>query len=181
MNNRIQAKNFRCELYPDNFEHQIALDELGRRGFLYSAILHDKDEGVKPHWDIVMVFPRKRWLSAVASDLGIAEKWLEPCKSLTACQRYHCHLDNPDKYQYDPCEIFGSNAEAVRALYEGGKTEDSKVQALLFLLDTMPSPCTYRQFIVACCDAGLYGTLRRMGSLFKPLFDEHNWPPCNLP
>lgn len=181
MAQRIRSSNFFLELYPDNFEHIIALDLLEKSGYQYSAILHDKDvqkddptKPVKPHWNIVICFPRQRDLHVVAQELGIEERWLEPCRNRVASERYHCHLDHPDKFQYDPADIIGPLADQVRAHYEGGKTEDDKVRSLLWLLDTMPKPCSYRKFVVAACDAGLYSTLRRMGSLFKPIIDEHN-------
>lgn len=181
MVSRIRSANFVIELYPDNFEHMIAADTLSKGGYQYSAIVHDKDvqkddpeKPVKPHWNIVVCFPRQRDLSVVAKELGIEERWIEPARNRVACERYHCHLDNPEKYQYNPADIFGPLADQVRAHYEGGLKEDDKVKALLFLLDTMPVPCSYRTFIVAACDAGLYSVLRRMGSLFRPIMDQHN-------
>ena len=38
----------------------------------------------------------------------------------------------------------------------------------------MPVPCTYRKFLVAVCENGMYGDFRRMGSGVKTLLDEHN-------
>lgn len=184
---RIRSTTFCLELYPENFQHQIAVDQLDRLGFQYSAILHDRDvklgddkkplvpeQPVKPHWNIVLCFPRQRDLHVVAKELGIEERWLEPARNRIAVERYHIHADNPEKYQYPSAEIFGPLAENVRAHLDAGKNEDDRVMSLFLLLDTMPKPCTYRKFITACCQAGLYSTLRRMGSLFRPVFDEHN-------
>lgn len=178
---RIRSCNFCLELYPDNFDHVVICDQLSAQGYQFSAICHDKDVSsedpsklLKPHWHVVLCFPRQRDLAVVAKELGIAENYIEPCRNRVGAERYHCHLDHPDKYQYDPSEIFGPLADQVRAHYESGKTEDIKVLALLHLLDSMPKPCSYRKFIVAACNASLYSTLRRMGSLIKPLLDEHN-------
>lgn len=178
---RLRSANFCLELYPDNFDHQITIDTLNSCGYQFSGILHHSDvkkddpsEPIKPHWHLVLCFPRQRDLHVVSDELGLESRFIEPCRNRVASERYLCHLDDPDKFQYDPAEIFGPLAEQVRAHIEGGKTEDDKVRALLFLLDTMPSPCSYRRFIVAACEAGLYSTLRRMGSLFKPVIDEHN-------
>ena len=171
---RLRSCNFCLELYPDCFEHQICMDQLNSRGYQYSAILHDRDEDTKPHFHIVLCFPRQRDLSVVARELDLEDRWVEPARNRVACERYLCHLDNPDKFQYDPSKIFGPLADSVRAHYEGGKTEEDKVKSLIWLLDTMPKPCSYRMFIMAAANAGLYGTLRRMGSLFKPVIDEHN-------
>lgn len=178
---RLRSCTFCLELYPDNFEHMIICDSLEKNGYQYSAIVHDKDvssddstKPIKPHWHIVLCFPRQRDLSVVAKELSLDERWIEPARNRVACERYLCHLDNPDKYQYDPADIFGPLADQVRAHYESGKSEDIKVLALLHLLDTMPAKCSYRTFIIAACNAGLYSTLRRMGTLIKPLLDEHN-------
>lgn len=180
-NPRLRSCHFCLELYPDNFEHMIAVDLLDKNGYQFSAILHDKDVSledpsipVKPHFNIVLCFPRQRDLSVVAKELGIEDRWIEPARNRVACERYHCHLDNPDKYQYDPAAIFGPLADSVRAHYEGGKTESDQIKALIWLLDTMPVPCSYRRFILAAANSNLYSTLRRMGGLFKPLLDEHN-------
>lgn len=178
---RLRSCHFCLELYLDNFEHIIAMDLLSKGGYQFSAILHDSDvqkddpeKPVKEHFNIVLCFPRQRDLSVVAKELGIEERWLEPCRSRVASERYHCHLDNPEKFQYDPAKIFGPLADQVRAHYEGGKTEADQVKSLIWLLDTMPRPCSYRTFIMAAANANLYSTLRRMGGLFRPLLDEHN-------
>lgn len=178
---RLRSCNFGLELYPDNLSHVAILDQLETNGYQYSGILHhsdtkkdNPDELVKAHWHIVLCFPRQRDLSVVSKELDLESRFIECIRSRVASERYLCHLDTPDKFQYDPAEIFGPLADQVRAHIEGGKTEDDKVRALLFLLDTMPTPCSYRRFIVAACEAGLYSTLRRMGSLFKPVIDEHN-------
>lgn len=187
MGQRLRSCTFCLELYPDNFQHQIAVDTLDKLGYQYSAILHDKDvkldddkkpiepiEPVKPHWNIVLCFSQQRDLHVVARELDIEPRWLECAKSREVVERYHIHADNPEKYQYDPAEIFGPLADSVRAKLGHGKTEEDKVLALFQLLDSMKKPCSYRTFITAACHAGLYSTLRRMGGLFKPVFDEHN-------
>ena len=178
---RIRSTTFCLVLYPDSFDHMIVADQLSSKGYQYSAIIHDKDVSsedpsklIKEHMHVVLCFPRQRDLSVVAKELGLEERWIEPARNRVAVERYHCHLDHPDKFQYDPSAIFGPLADQVRAHYESGNSEDFKVLALLHLLDTMPKPCSYRTFIIACCNASLYSTLRRMGSLVRPLLDEHN-------
>lgn len=176
---RIRSCHFNVELYPDNFDHMIALDILEKNGYQFSAILHNKDvkddgSPVKDHYNIVVVFPRQKDLSALAKELGIEERWIEPSRNRKSAERYHVHRDHPHKYQYDPAEIFGPLADAVRAHLDGGETEEERVKSLLVLLDTMPQPCTYRQFLVACCDANLYSVFRRLGGTLRFLIDEHN-------
>jgi len=74
--------------------------------------LHDKDvneatgEVKKPHWHIVLAFDGPKSDEQIAEILQplncpIAQK----CHSLKGCVRYFAHLDNPDKFQYDPADI----------------------------------------------------------------------------
>lgn len=176
---RIRSCNFSLVLYPDDFEHFIAMDVLAKNGYQYSAILHDKDldkDGnvLKPHYHVIVCFPRQKDLSALSSELGVKPNYIEPVRNRQYAERYHIHADDPDKYQYDPSEIFGTLADRVRAHVASGATEEDKVKSLLVLLDSMPVPCTYRQFLIACCDANLYSVFRRLGNVLRHLMDEHN-------
>ena len=176
---RIRSCHFNIELYPDDFQHMIAFDTLEKGGYQFTGILHDKDvkedsTPVKPHYHCVVVFPRQKDLSALAKELSIEDRWIEPCRNRKQSERYLCHADNPDKYQYPSSDLFGPLADSVRAHLDSGITEEDKVKSLLALLDTMPMPCTYRRFLLACCDAGLYSTFRRLGNTLRYLLDEHN-------
>lgn len=176
---RIRSCNFMLVLYPDDFNHIIAMDILKRDGYQFSAILHDKDvdkEGnlKKEHYHYVVCFPRQKDLSALSNELGIKANYIEPVRNRQYAERYHIHADDPDQFQYDPTCIFGPLADRVRAHVASGETEEDKVKSLLILLDSMPVPCTYRQFLVACCDANLYSVFRRMGAVLRHLMDEHN-------
>ena len=176
---RIRSCNFMLILYPDDFSHQIAMDILKRNGYQYSAILHDSDvdkDGKlkKAHYHYVVCFPRQKDLTALANELGIKANYIEPVRNRQSAERYHVHADDPTQFQYDPSSIFGSLADRVRAHVASGESEEEKVKSLLVLLDTMPVPCTYRQFLVACCDANLYSVFRRLGVVLRHLIDEHN-------
>lgn len=176
---RIRSCHYGLVLYPDDFEHVIALDILDKGGYQYSGILHDKDvdedgNALKPHYHLVVSFPRQKDLSAFSKELDIAENYIEPVRNRLSAERYLVHADTPSKFQYDCDEIFGTTADIVKLKISSGKTEEDKVKALLQLLDTMPVPCTYRMFLIACCDSNLYSVFRRLGNTLRFLMDEHN-------
>lgn len=176
---RIRSCNYTMILYPDDFDHVVAMDVLKSSGYQYSAILHDHDvdkEGnpKKPHFHVIVCFPRQKDLNALCNELCIKANYVEPVRNRQYAERYHIHADDPDQYQYDPSSIFGPLADRVRAHVASGETEEEKVKSLLVLLDSMPVPCTYRQFLVACCDANLYSVFRRLGNVLRHLMDEHN-------
>lgn len=176
---RIRSCNFSLVLYPDDFEHVIAMDTLQHNGYQFSAILHDKDvdsDGniLKPHYHVIVCFPRQKDLNALCNELSVKSNYVEVVRNRKYAERYHVHADDSDKFQYDSSSIFGPLADAVRAHLDVGATEEDKVKSLLALLDTMPRPCTYRMFLVACCDANLYSVFRRLGNVLRYLIDEHN-------
>ena len=182
MADRIRSCVYCLELYPDNFSHQIAHDVLAKNGYQYTGILHDKDHYdddeaaplKKPHWHYVVVFPRQKDLGPLARELDVECRFVEPCRNRVGAERYLVHRDHPHKAQYDSAELFGPLADSVRAHLDSGISESDKVMSLLALLDTMPVPCTYRQFLVAACNAGLYSVFRRLGNVLSKVLDEHN-------
>lgn len=72
-------------------------------------IYHDKDvnptgEPKKPHWHVVLCFDGKKspdQLQKYADMLGSANGVYQVVNSLRGYARYLCHLDNPEKTQYD--------------------------------------------------------------------------------
>lgn len=176
---RIRSCHFMIVLYSDNERHQKVFYTLAQCGYQYCGIVHDSDtdeSGVlkKEHSHVVVSFPRQKDLSALARELDVEENLIEPVRNKIASYRYLVHLDDPSQFQYDPSLIFGTLAESTVAIISSGSTEEEKVKSLLVLLDSMPKPCSYRRFLIACCDAHLYSTFRRLGHVLKELMDEHN-------
>lgn len=106
-----RTRNFACVLYPesapDNWQDIIA--EL-KIPFLISP-LHDKDinpggEPKKPHRHIIACFEGKKSIEQVKNVFetfgGVG---CEPIQSIRGYARYLCHLDNPEKAQYDTSEV----------------------------------------------------------------------------
>lgn len=69
--------------------------------------VHDKDvtengELKKPHIHLMMMFPGPKSASNVKELIApLGAVGLEPVQSVSGMARYLCHLDNPDKAQYD--------------------------------------------------------------------------------
>lgn len=75
--------------------------------------IHDKDKfkngkAKKPHWHIIILFPSKKsykQVEEIAGQLNTVRP--QPVASIIGMTRYLAHLDDPDKYQYDPKDIIG--------------------------------------------------------------------------
>lgn len=89
--------------------------------------LHDRDvnpggEPKKPHWHVLLMFDgpvRKAYADSLA-DAFNGTKSAEKVASTRGYARYLCHLDNPEKAQYDPGEVeaFGGADYALASMGE---------------------------------------------------------------
>lgn len=93
---------------PDNF-----LELMRESGYEGLAMKHDKDvtaagELKEPHWHVVVRFshavPAKE-AKEVLTTFGCKEASVQFRDSWTAVARYLCHLDDPNKTQYDPADV----------------------------------------------------------------------------
>jgi plasmid replication protein len=74
---------------------------------------HDRDinaDGTpkKPHYHVMIIFDGPRTLAQaedVLTQIGAANGQVKPLNSITGYARYLCHLDNPDKVQYDQGDV----------------------------------------------------------------------------
>lgn len=70
--------------------------------------LHDEDkdptgDAKKPHWHVLVMYDGPRTRRLVQEQFGaIGGVGCVPCNSARGYARYLCHLDNPDKAQYNP-------------------------------------------------------------------------------
>lgn len=73
--------------------------------------LHDQDinptgEAKKPHYHLIICFEGKKSVEQVKELFDqIGAVGVESINSLRGYARYLCHLDNPDKHQYNPAEV----------------------------------------------------------------------------
>lgn len=107
----VRTRNWLFIFYPESCPAEwrdiIAEWQLG----VYVSPLHDEDftsegEHKKAHYHGILCFDGPQTYSralGLVSDLGCAT--CKPCNSLSAAVRYLCHLDSPDKAQYDVSDI----------------------------------------------------------------------------
>ena len=111
----VRKRNFATMVYPEsapeNWRELLA-------GYFVPAFvspLHDKDinangEPKKPHYHVMVMFEGKKSDEQVKSLFdAIGGVGLEKVESLRGMARYLCHLDNPDKAQYNPSDVIAMN------------------------------------------------------------------------
>lgn len=104
-------RNFATVVYPESAPEgwQSVLAEQFIPAFI--SPLHDKDinpggEPKKPHYHVILMFEGKKSSDQVREifDL-IGGVGCEIVNSIRGYARYLCHMDNPEKEQYDPQQI----------------------------------------------------------------------------
>lgn len=110
--NAERTRNWSTILYPESCDPDWKEFLLSLHVSFAVSPLHDKDvdpngEVKKAHWHIVFAFDSVKSYDQVKDicDLICATP-PQVCFSLRGQIRYFCHLDNPDKYPYNPDEIF---------------------------------------------------------------------------
>ena len=106
-----RVRNFATVVYPESAPEnwQDILAEHCIPCFI--SPLHDKDlnptgESKKPHYHVVLMFEGKKSISQVTEIFdSINGVGCEVVKSLRGYARYLCHLDNPEKAQYEPSDV----------------------------------------------------------------------------
>ena len=184
---RIRSRVFVGLLYPEDDTHKDAVKLLEDGKYQYVGILHDKDtwdkddklpDGVsigdpkKEHWHLVIKFTNARSIQSVADELGIAPNYLRCCGNTNDAYRYLVHFGWNYKYQYDPEECFGSLSPAVaKCCIE--QDENVRFGQIMSLLDECPVISAQR-FYMKAAELGLFGDVRRMGSVMLRFIDDHN-------
>lgn len=108
---KTQDRKFMVLLYPDTEDYDIGvvLDKI--TGFKeYAYILHDcdiKDDGTakKDHIHCVIRQDSPVAKSAIASRLGIDERFVEYAGKWSTVVRYLVHADDDEKFHYSPSDI----------------------------------------------------------------------------
>lgn len=172
-----RSRTWMLLLYPDDPSHKEVLDnKLADLDWDYAGRIHDQDDGVKPHYHVVVLFKNGRKNADVAADLGIDKRWLRAWDKQKKALRYLCHKDNPEKFQYHPDGIFGTIAEkAISQCSKGDQlSEKQSVDEIIALLNEIEGIISYSFLLSLVNERGLYATFRRMGNGGIRLLDEHN-------
>ena len=108
---RTRTRNFATVVYPDSAPENW-MELLGEQCVpAFVSPLHDKDinptgEPKKPHFHVILMFDNVKTREQAQEIFDvISGVGCELVKSTRAYARYLCHLDNPEKAQYNPDDV----------------------------------------------------------------------------
>lgn len=140
----MKGRNWAFVMYPESMPADW-FEKLEQTGLPFAiSPLHDKDlnptgEEKKPHYHVICQYSNTTTSKNVRDNVCSLVNGTIPIKleSIKGMYRYHLHLDNPEKYQYDDRDrifINGFDVSNVNALT---KTEIDKIKKELvsFILD----------------------------------------------
>lgn len=124
----IKGRNWAFVMYPESMPNDW-YERLEQTGLPYAiSPLHDKDidptgESKKPHYHVICQYANTTTYKNVKENVCDLVNATIPMKleSIKGMYRYHLHLDNPDKYQYDDRDrtfINGFDTASADALTE---------------------------------------------------------------
>ena len=187
----MRSKVFLLLLYPDeDVTHAKALEYI-KANYDYAAICQDKDtyledttindvlhksgELKKAHYHVVVRFKNARWLTAIAKDLDISENYIRVSHNFVRSLLYLVHYYEPDKYQYNPNEVFGTLKQRFKEAYSSeGKSESEKVMDIFAEIDKYEFKVDFQVFVKHIASIGYWDVLRRSSSLILRYLDLHN-------
>lgn len=108
MKKNILGRNWAFVMYPESMPEDW-YDRLQATGLPFAiSPLHDKDldatgEEKKPHYHVICYYENRTSFNQVKANVCDLVNGTIPIKleSMSGMYRYHLHLDNPDKFQYD--------------------------------------------------------------------------------
>lgn len=106
-----RTRNFATVVYPESAPEDWKEILFSHCVPAFISPLHDKDvnptgEPKKPHYHVMLMFEGKKSVAQVEEIFSsINGVGCEVVKSVRGYARYLCHLDNPEKYQYDTSEV----------------------------------------------------------------------------
>lgn len=103
----------------------------------YISPLHDRDlnaDGTpkKPHYHVILTFRGLKSYAQVEEITDLVHGTIPiPCKDLRAYARYLCHLDNPEKAQYEPCGVVELGGTDYLSTVKSAADTDSAVGEMM--------------------------------------------------
>ena len=171
---KLQDRKFMILLYPDTHDYDIGvvLDKIS--GFKeYAYILHDsdiKDDGTskKEHIHCVIRQDNPVAKSAIASKLGIDERFVEYAGKWSTVVRYLVHADDDDKFHYLPSDIV-SNFDVNKYI----KYKDDISMANVIFNQIVNNRCTSTiELVKWCIDNSCWSEFRRSFSIWQCCMNE---------
>lgn len=130
----VKKRNWALVAYPDSLPENW-LQILADTG-LQIAIspLHDSDlnpdgEPKKPHYHLILCYPGPQTYNAVKTLADSLHCPIpKPLESIRGAYRYFTHLDNPEKFQYDPGRIQCLNGFCIADYVELTRSEVLRIK-----------------------------------------------------
>lgn len=103
-----RTRNFACVVYEDSAPSswQQILQEHFIPAFVspyHDSDIDPQDQPKKPHWHVMLMFDALKTVDQAREVFeSIGGVGCEIVESVRGYARYLCHLDNPDKFPYDP-------------------------------------------------------------------------------
>lgn len=185
MTDNKRYRIFNLLLYPDNKQHEKAIQRLISTEFNAVGCLHNCDiytedinehkagELKKEHYHFVVKFKNNRTISSLAKVLEIEERFIDSTCNFKNSAKYLLHIGCEDKYQYDIDDLVGSLVPDVIKLIDD-TTEEVKVIKICNLLCEIDDFVSTSAFITLIAKNGLYSVYRRCCYSFNRVLDEHN-------
>lgn len=110
-----RARNFAFVLYPDSMNPNFKEILVQTHVPCFISPLHDLDqnptgEKKKAHYHVILMFDGKKSKNQVQEIIdSVSGVGMERIESLRGYARYLCHLDNPEKHQYDINDVLSLN------------------------------------------------------------------------
>lgn len=131
---RVTGRTWAFVIYPESLPKDY--EEIILNTGLPMAVspLHDKDidptgESKKPHYHVIIYYENATTYNNVKQNVTDKLNGTIPIKleSMRGMYRYHLHLDNPDKYQYDDRDRKFYNGFDIDMASKLTKTEVNKI------------------------------------------------------
>ena len=153
-------------LYSEDSTHLNAMSIIEQQ-YEYKAILHDKDidengELKKPHFHYIVKMPSSSPNSTLANNLGISENYVQCIHTLKGAYNYLTHKFNPEKFQYDNTDLFGS------LVLDCEENQEGDFECLLKAIKTEKISSMY-QLTLWSLENHCLSTLRRNAFLFSQI------------
>ena len=118
LTNRVGIKgNVRCITITDNVpSHWDSLLDIAKKHYdFYAYIYHDKDSGVEKHLHLLCIDSGGTTLKSHAQRFAdvVPSNFIEKVRSPRAMARYLIHLDQPEKFQYNPSEVITNQPDRL--------------------------------------------------------------------
>lgn len=91
------------------------------------AINHDKDIDTEAHTHFVIDYATPRSITTVANVFGVEPNFIEVVRNKKGMLRYLIHLDDKDKFQYDPDEVISNDKIKFTDVLLGDTLSDKEI------------------------------------------------------